>query len=312
MDLHRLEVFCKVVELKSFTKAAEAVLLSQPTVSEHIRSLEESLNQRLVDRLGREVLPTQAGQLLYKYAQKLLRLRQEAVQALQSYSGALVGHLYVGASTIPGTYILPRIIGAFKHENPGITITLNIGNSRKIADGVIAGDTEFGIVGARWSDPSLEWRELFDDELVLVVLPQHPLTSEGAIDPVHLEGLPFIIRERDSGTRRVTTQLLESHLDLNRLAVVAEMGSTEAIRQAIKAGIGVGILSRMAVEDDLACGALATVPLRGIHLSRPFYLARRKNRNPSPICAQFLEFMGQWGSQPCSTKEIPPPKNAAS
>ncbi|MFZ5774167.1 MAG: selenium metabolism-associated LysR family transcriptional regulator [Thermodesulfobacteriota bacterium] len=296
MDLHRLEVFCKVIELKSFTKAAEAVFLSQPTVSEHIRTLEEGVGQRLVDRLGREVLPTQAGQLLYKYAQKLLRLRQEAIQALESHSGAVVGHLYAGASTIPGTYILPRLIGALKEQAPGITITLFIGNSRKVADGVLAGDTEFGVVGARWSDPGLEWQELFDDELVLAVPPDHPLAGQEAIAPHQLAGIPFVVRERDSGTRRVMTQLLEQHLDLGRLTVAAEMGSTEAVRQAIKARVGAGILSSRAVEEDLASGSLVAVPIAGVQLRRPFYLVRRRNRNPSPICAQFLDFMEQWAA----------------
>ncbi|MDH4333589.1 MAG: LysR family transcriptional regulator, partial [Desulfobulbaceae bacterium] len=164
MDLHRLEVFCKVVELKSFTKAAEAIFLSQPTVSEHIRSLEEMLEERLVDRLGREVLPTQAGQLLYKYARKLLRLQQETIQAMADYRGVLAGHLSLGASTIPGAYILPQRIGAFKRLHPAIQLTLSIGNSRTVADGVLAGDTEFGVVGARWSDPSLEWLEILEDE----------------------------------------------------------------------------------------------------------------------------------------------------
>ena len=126
MDIHRLEVFCKLVELKSFTKAAEAVFLSQPTVSEHIRSLESELQEKLIDRLGREALPTQAGKIVYKYAQKIIQLRNEAVQAIENYKGNLAGHLYIGASTIPGTYILPEIIGLFKAQYPAIQVTLKI------------------------------------------------------------------------------------------------------------------------------------------------------------------------------------------
>ncbi|MFA6499353.1 MAG: LysR family transcriptional regulator, partial [Desulfurivibrionaceae bacterium] len=227
MDIHRLEVFCKVVELKSFTKAAEASFLSQPTVSEHIRSLEEILGERLVDRLGRETLPTQAGQILYKYAKKITRLRQETMQAMASYRGEMAGHLALGASTIPGAYVLPQRIGAFKKLHPAIQITLAIGNSRTVADGVLAGDTEFGVVGARWSDPALEWIEILEDELVLAVYPAHPFAKKKTVAPARLLDEPMIIRERDSGTRRVVTQLLEKHLDLARLQIVAEMGSTE-------------------------------------------------------------------------------------
>ena len=293
MDIHRLEVFCKVVELKNFTKAAEASFLSQPTVSEHIRSLEEMLGERLVDRLGREALPTQAGQILYKYAKKIIRLRQETMQAMASYRGEMAGHLALGASTIPGAYVLPQRIGAFKRLHPAIQITLSIGNSRTVADGVLAGDTEFGVVGARWSDPALEWREILDDELVLAVYPTHPFAREKAVEPARLLNEPIIIRERDSGTRRVVTQLLEKHLDLSRLQIVAEMGSTEAVRQGIKAEVGIAILSRRAVAEDIERGSLVAVPLADIRLSRPFYLVIRKNRHHSPICSTFLDFLQQ-------------------
>ncbi|MBU1545254.1 MAG: LysR family transcriptional regulator [Proteobacteria bacterium] len=293
MDIHRLEVFCKVVELKSFTKAAEASFLSQPTVSEHIRSLEELLEERLVDRLGREALPTQAGQILYKYAKKIIRLRQEAMQAMAGFRGTLAGHLSLGASTIPGAYVLPQRIGGFKKIHSAIQITLSIGNSRAVADGVLAGDTEFGVVGARWSDPALEWREILDDELVLAVYPSHPFAKEKEVEPTQLLTEPMIIRERDSGTRRVVTQLLEKHLDLSRLRIVAEMGSTEAVRQGVKAEVGIAILSRRAVAEDIERGSLATVPLTNTRLSRPFYLITRKNRQPSPICSTFLAFLQQ-------------------
>lgn len=291
MDLHRLDVFCKVVELKSFTKAADSVFLSQPTISEHIRSLEESVGERLIDRLGREVLPTQAGKLLYTYAKKILRLRDEAVQVLENYSGKLAGHLYIGASTIPGTYILPKFIGAFKKRHSATEITLNISNSRKVTENVVQGITEFGLIGATWNEPSLVWQELFSDELMLVVYPEHPFAKLPMVNPQQLEGEPLIFRERDSGTRRVTNEILEGHLDLSLLKVVAEMGSTEAVRQSIKAHIGVSILSRFAVEDDLRYGTLVAVPLKGVRLTRPLFMVSRKNRQFSPICAAFLDFL---------------------
>jgi DNA-binding transcriptional LysR family regulator len=293
MDLHRLDVFCKVVELKSFTKAAEAVFLSQPTISEHIRSLEESVGERLIDRLGREVLPTEAGKLLYSYARKILRLRDEAVQALDNYSGRLAGHLYIGASTIPGTYILPKYIGAFKKIHGETEITLNISNSRKVTENVLHGVTEFGLIGASWNEPTLTWTEFFSDELVLVVYPEHPFAKLAAVKPQQLEGEPMIFRERDSGTRRVTNEILEKHLDLSQLRIVAEMGSTEAVRQSIKAQIGISILSRLAVEDDLQHGTLKVVPLQGMRLTRPLFMVNRKNRPFSPICAAFVDFLNQ-------------------
>lgn len=292
MDIHRLEVFCKLVELKSFTKAAEAVFLSQPTVSEHIRSLETELQEKLIDRLGREALPTQAGKIVYKYAQKIIHLRNEAVQAIENYKGNLAGHLYIGASTIPGTYILPEIIGLFKNQYPAIQVTLKISSSRHAAESAIKGDVEFAIIGAKWNDPGLEWEKIFSDELVLVVHHDHPWAKQKEITLKHLTKEPFIIRERDSGTQKVMTEILERKgLDLSQLNVIAEMGSTEAVRQSVKAQIGIAILSRQAVMEDLSCGTLTQVAIKGVQFKRPFYLIRRKNRNLSPVCAVFLDYL---------------------
>jgi DNA-binding transcriptional LysR family regulator len=129
VDMRRLEVFCKVVELKSFTKAAEALLLSQPSVSEHIKTLEQTLGEKMIDRLGREVLPTPAGKMFYQYAKGILRMCEEAIQALAQFKGELAGTLSLGASTIPGTYFLPKSIASFRTAHPG-SGSLTIADSR--------------------------------------------------------------------------------------------------------------------------------------------------------------------------------------
>lgn len=289
MDLHRLEVFCKVVELRSFTKAAEAVLLSQPTVSEHIRTLEAMLGEKLLDRLGREAFPTPAGEILYRYAQKMLRLRDEARQALGRYRGELSGRLVLGASTIPGTYILPKIIGSFKTLHPSIQLTLKIASTGEIGEAVLRGDLEIGLVGSRWKDGRLETEEVFSEELVLAVYPSHPWSTRREVDMEELYGEHFILRQADSGTRMVMSHILGGHgFDFSKLFVVAEMATTQAVRQSIKAGIGISILSRQAVEEDLEGGSLVAVPIKGIRFHRPFYLIQRKNRQLSPLCEAFL------------------------
>ena len=289
MDIHRLEVFCKVLELQSFTKAAEAVRLTQPTVSEHIRALEESLGEKLVDRLGREVLPTQAGQILYGYAKDMIQLRNDAIQAIEKYKGKLAGHLLLGASTIPGTYILPSLIGSFKTTHPDIQITLKISSSAEVVQGILEGKLEMGMIGARWDDRRIVLEEAFSDELVLAVYPEHPFAKEKAVQLESLVGEPFILRERGSGTRMVMNQALEkSGFPPARLSAVAEMGSTEAIRQGVKARIGISILSARAVADDVQRGDLVVVPLGGVAFKRAFFLARRKSRQISPLCTAFL------------------------
>lgn len=289
MDLHRLEVFCKVVELRSFTKAAEAAFLSQPTISEHIRSLEEMLEEKLLDRLGREVFPTPAGEILYRYAQKMLHLREEAFQAIAKYKGELSGQLIVGASTIPGTYILPKVIGSFKALHPSIQLMLKISGTGEIAEAVMRGELEIGLVGSRSKDRRLKTEEIFSEELVLSVYPEHPWSGRDEVEMEEMYSEPFILRERDSGTRMVMSQILEAQgFDFSKLSVVAEIATTQAVVESIKARIGISILSRQAVEEDLRRGSLVAVPLKGIRFHRSFYLIQRANRQLSPLCQAFL------------------------
>lgn len=174
MDIHKLTVYCKVIEQKSFTRAAEALLLSQPTVSEHIRSLEEETGQLLLNRLGKEIRPTEAGTILYSYGVKALRLLEEATQALDHYAGMLTGRLRLGAGTIPGTYILPKQIGKFKKKHPDISISLRIAGSKTIGAEILSGELEMGVVGARWKEPGLSWQQLFQDDLIVAVPATHP------------------------------------------------------------------------------------------------------------------------------------------
>ena len=289
MDMRRLEVFCKVVELRSFTLAAKAMSLSQPTVSEHIRTLEEIVNERLLDRLGREVLATPAGRVFYQYARNIVQMRDEAVQALEQFRGNLAGKLVLGASTIPGTYLLPRIIGEFKSAHPAIQITLRIADTAQVVAHVIEGDVEAGLVGSKWSDRRLLMEEISTDELVLAVFPEHPWASKRRIKLKDLEGEPFILREEGSGTRMVMRRILEENgFELSKISVVAEMGSTESVRQGIKSKIGVSILSRSAVDEDIEHGLLAIVDIESIRFSRPLYLIQRRNRQMSPLCTAFL------------------------
>ncbi|MEJ5349228.1 MAG: selenium metabolism-associated LysR family transcriptional regulator [Desulfosoma sp.] len=289
MDIRRLEVFCRVVELRSFTKAGEAVLLSQPTISEHIKTLEDMVGERLVDRLGREAVPTPAGKILYRYAKKMIQIKEEALQALAAYRGDLAGTVNLGASTIPGTYILPKLIGIFKSHYPAVQITVHIAGTKEVAEGVAEGRHELGVVGSQWKDRRLSFERIFSDELVLAVPKGHHWASLNSIPVERLAEEPFIARHRGSGTRMVTYEILEhAGFDPGRLRVVAEMSTTEAVRQSIKAGIGVSILSLQAVAEDVAHGSLNLVAIEGLTFHRAFYLAKRRGREASPV-AEALE-----------------------
>lgn len=292
MDLHRLEIFVKVAELKSFTLAAEALRLSQPTVSEHIRSLEEMAGGTLVDRLGRELRLTPAGQILQRYAVKLLHLREEALQALADYRGELTGRMIIGASTIPGSYLLPQIIGKFKKQYPTIQITLRIANTATVGEMILTGEAGLGLVGSKLPEKRLGFAEVYLDELTLAVAPQHPWAGQADVTVAELYDQPFIVRERGSGTQMAVQEILGSHgLDFGKLTVAAEMPNTESVRQSIKAGLGIGILSRLAVAAELAYGDLVAVPIRGVELRRPLFLVHRLNRDLPAVYTAFGKFV---------------------
>ena len=292
MELRKLEVFCKVVELKSFTRAAEAVLLSQPTVSEHIRSLEEELSQKLIDRLGREAEPTPVGLILYKYATRILHLHQEAIESVEKYGGRLIGRIMIGSGTIPGTYILPQLIGRFRKQYSSIKATLSIAGSQFIAMEVLRGKLDIGIVGARWSEKGLEWHQVFSDRLALVVSARHPWAGRNTVRLHELQEEPFILREKGSGTRKVIDRILEDNgIPPASLKEVAEIGSTAAIKESVRAGIGISILSVKSVEQEVGCGELITIQIEGVQFERPFYLIKRKKRELSPVAAVFWEYL---------------------
>jgi len=292
MDIRKLDVFRKVVELKSFTKAAEAALLSQPTVSEHIRALEEELGLKLVDRLGRETEPTPVGRVLYTYAVRIIQLQQEALQAIARYNGALSGEVRIGASSIPGAYILPRLIASFCRQYPEVRPLVQISDSRATAARVLDGTFDLGLVGAVWNERGLHWSALFADTLVLAVPPQHPLAARAAVSAAELRNHPFIFREQGSGTRKVMARLLEAHgykeADLQERVT---LGSNEAVREAVKAGIGIAVLSARSLAQDAHAGTIVAVSLEDAAAERPIYLIQRRNREPSPVAAAFLEHL---------------------
>jgi DNA-binding transcriptional LysR family regulator len=292
MDIRALEVFCKIVELKSFSRAAEAVYLTQPTVSGHIKGLEEFVGLKLLDRLGREVVLTKAGEVLYGYAKQVLALRNQAIQALEEYKGTLKGHLIIGGSNIPGEYVLPALLARFKTQHPEISLTLRIGDSKEIARGVLDGRYEMGAVGAKFDDGQLVYTKLLEDELVVALPADHGWTAKPAVSLAELLHQPIILREVGSGSRKVLEEALRrAGLDPGSLVVVAELGSTEAIRQAVKSGAGISVMSFRAIQEDLERETLRTVPLENLRLTRDFYLVYHKNRSRSPLCETFTAFV---------------------
>lgn len=292
MDFRRLEVFVKVFQQKSFSKAGEALYLAQPTISEHVRLLEEDLGLALFDRQGKEVLPTQAGRLLYQYAAQLMSLRRESLRAMEQFRDKGKGELLIGGSNIPGQYLLPALLGRFKEKFPRIRISLFIGDSQSITERLLQGSIEMGLVGARVDHRQISCHLLTTDELVCISSLTPGREKQKALDSQGLVTLPFILREKGSGTRKALEQALKKiDLEVKDLQVVAEMGSNEAVRQGVKAGLGISVISRRAVLEDLEQGRLQELKIKKIPLIRNFYLITLGHRTLSPLAQEFKEFI---------------------
>ena len=255
-DLRQLEIFQKVVDLQSFTKAASAVFLAQASVSERIATLENMVGVQLLDRLGRKVVPTKAGELLYKHAVLLLDMKKTACLEMQEFLGIKRGDIQLGGSTVPGEYILPKFLGLFCRKYPKISMKLSVADSATIENQVLNGSIELGVIGTRAVHNSLISHELWSDKLVLAVSSKHRWADENTVSIEDLAGEPFIFRETGSGTFKIFDQHLRAagKKGIRELQAVARLGSSTAVKEGIKAGLGISIISSRAIETELRMG----------------------------------------------------------
>jgi DNA-binding transcriptional LysR family regulator len=222
----------------------------------------------------------------------MLTLSREARQAMDGFQGRMSGELLMGASTIPGEYVLPAMVGRFKDKYPDISITLLIGGSQTVVDWVAEGRAELGVVGARPSHRGIEYKELMPDDVVMVTPGTHPWHGRKQISLDDLRAEPLLIRERGSGTRAaLESALAEVGTDLGAFRVAGEMGSNQAIKQAVKAGVGVSVMSRRAVEEECKSGVLWCLRIKDLQVARSFYLATHRERSRSPLAEAFRVFL---------------------
>ena len=293
-DLRQLEIFRKVVDLHSFSKAADSVFLTQASVSERIANLERMVGTRLLDRLGRQIVPTKAGELLYRHAVRLLDMKKTARLEMEDFLGLKQGEIHLGGSTIPGEYILPKIIGQFYEKYPFVSINLTVSDSAEIENLVYGGNLELGVIGSRSSNKELIHYELWRDELVLAINAGHKWTKKKTVSLDELLEEPFILRESGSGTQKIIDDTLKaSGLEgIHSLKSIACFGSSTAVKEGIKSGIGISIISSWAIETEIKSGILKTIKIKGIpSIKRSFYMIKDKRRIASPLCNAMLEFL---------------------
>jgi DNA-binding transcriptional LysR family regulator len=291
MDTKQLTAFCAVVDRRSFSQAAEQLGVTQPAVSLQIRSLEKRLGQRLLDRSGRRVEPTEAGQRLYRSAQRLLALEQQLLEEVAGEGeGDLAGRLEIGCSTGPGATVLPLLLCEFQEANPGVAISLSVSDTQHVIDAVARRELELGVVGAATRHRGVAFEPFFQDEVALAVPPGHPFAGKTVgLDALRKETL--ILMQEGAGVRQmVEDELRDAGLRLRDLEVRLELGLQESVKAAVAAGHGVTFISRSSMEPELAAGSLAAARVKGLDPTREISLVRSTGRTPTRVADAFVEF----------------------
>ncbi|HEY6148913.1 MAG TPA: LysR family transcriptional regulator [Gaiellaceae bacterium] len=291
MDTRQLAAFCAVVERKSFSQAAERLGVTQPAVSLQVRSLEKRVGRQLLDRSGRRVEPTEAGLALYRGAQRLLALEGQLLDELDAGSeGELGGTLEVGASTGPGSTVVPVLLCEFQRANPGVAISLSISDTQTVVDRVAERELELGVVGAARRHRGVVFEPFFRDEVVLACPPDHRFAGRTiSLDDLREE--PLIVMQEGAGVRQVIEdELRRAGTRLRDLEPRLELGLQESARSAVLAGYGVTFISRAAIEADLAAGTLAVARVEGLDPSREISLVRSTGRSATRAAETFLTF----------------------
>ncbi len=291
MDLRHLLTLRTVVDKGSFSHAAEELGVSQPAVSFQIRSLEERLGHRLLDRSGRRVTLTDAGRVVDQYARRILALEDDLEREIAELSDHMAGPLVMGSSTGPGELLLPRLLGGFKQANPEVEVSLVVQDTQTVCDRVLEDDLELGVVGAARPHRGLVFEPFVRDELVLICRPDHPLATRRRISLEQLAEQPMILQQRGSGVRAVLESAFRAAgVRMREIDVTLELGLQQSVRAAVLDGLGITVISRLAVERDVAEGRLAAIEVEGAVLARDFSLVRHAGRTPSRVSEGFVAY----------------------
>jgi len=294
MSDRRLHVFFTVAKLLSFTKAAETLHMTQPAVTFQVRQLEEYFNTRLFDRTHNRISLTEAGKRVYEYGGKIFEIYDEMENAVKELTGEVSGVLIVGASTTIAEYMLPALLGDFKQRFPDVNVRLKVSNTDGIVSMVENNIIDLGVVEAPVSNKNLAVELCKQDQLVAIVPPNHPLSKHTSVKIEDLLEYPYICREEGSGTREVILDYLQDNgLSSSNLHVIMELGSPEAIKGAVEAGIGITILSKATLVKEIKLETLVAIPL-ATPLERPFSFVHQKQKFRQRAMEELLDFARQY------------------
>jgi DNA-binding transcriptional LysR family regulator len=292
MNIDYLKTFREVVRLGSFSEVAKRFSITQPAVSFQVQKLEQQLGVRLIDRTQRAVTPTAAGKRLLRFAESVETEREKLLEDLDEMRDEIAGDLLIAASTIPGEYLLPPILSNFKKLHPTVRVQVGISDSMTVINGIRQSIYEVGFCGVAPEGKDLEFFKVAEDEIVLIMAPEHTFAEKEEISPIELEGEGFIFREVTSGTQRsLENALARASLDIRKWEPELVLGTTQAVVAAVASGAGIAFVSNLAIKQSLALGLVRQVNVKGLELSRDFYCIYRQERVVTRLLEEFIGFI---------------------
>jgi DNA-binding transcriptional LysR family regulator len=291
MNINKLEAFILVVEKKSFSEAATTLRSSQPTTSLKIKSLEEELGLELLDRGTSAIQPTGAGKLVYHAAKEILQRWRRLEDEIHGLQDTLTGSLTIGASTIPGTYLVPSWIKQFRSLYPKVDVNIEIGDSKMILDKLLDHQIDVAIIGLQQDSNKLRFTTVATDSLVLITPNEHPMIHSNDPDISQIDQYEFVLREKGSGTRKVMEDYLSNHgYSLTGLKIALSIGSTEAVIAAVEAGLGISFISKLAALPAAKANRVQIIDkFEPFH--RNFYLTTSTDTENRPIIKEFIDLL---------------------
>ncbi|MGV8057933.1 MAG: selenium metabolism-associated LysR family transcriptional regulator [Smithellaceae bacterium] len=300
ITMQQMEAIISLVQEGSFSRAARKMLLSQPALTKNIKNIENYLGVRIVNRSSLGISLTPEGKIVYQYAQRIIKLRNDAGEKIIRLAENTGGDIYISASTIPATYILPQALSLFRKQSENVRLHVQVADSEEATNMVLAGDVEIGLIGRNPLHRKLVSEPLWKDRLILAVPRTHPWCKKESITREELSQEPFVIREKGSATRNVMESYLKEHpsASLVQLNICSELGSSEAVREAIIAGLGVSILSCQAIRREIQQGLLQEIKIAGLPgMKRDFFLIRQKQLDLKPIHNLFIDFIKSYSPE---------------
>jgi LysR family transcriptional regulator, transcriptional activator of the cysJI operon len=295
MNFNQLKAFYFAVKCRSYSAAAEALYITQPAVTKQVQQLETTYGIKFLNRFGKKMVLTDAGEVLYDFADKIFQMESQAEERLRDFQQRKSGRLRIHASESFGAYYLPFIINIFKKKYPNIHISLNIFPNQEVIENTIKLENDLGFISYLFEHKKLIIQDVLEDRLVLIVPPSHPFARMKLLDPQKMDGQPIIMHEKGSATR----DIVDSFIGRNNLSVfiALELSNNEAIKRAVEEGVGISLISEHVVSEEVKRRKLKSIPLADPTMKRKFYLIHHKDKYLSHPFQIFLYMVNQWASE---------------